>query len=160
MGTIQYQNVLHDLLLPIEEQDFNYVPPYSDGSTLDEKFNATIRSLFQAKRLQNRSLQLLYAYYLGQILEEQTNPIVKRTYYAQQLTSYYRITAVRVYYLFKPFGPMKVMNSTRTSLTIIRKLKTEEFQDLVLRSSLIFNGVENWEGSDVTGGYCNCGSRD
>lgn len=149
MGSVCYQDVLQDLLMPNEGHAVGYMPPYSNGMELEEKFNVTLRALFHAKRLQNRSLQLFCAYFLGKILEEEADPLSKRAYYAQRLTTYYRITSVRAYFLFKPFGPTKIMNSARTSLTTLRNLSTEEFQDLVTKSSLIFNGVENWEGGDV-----------
>ncbi|GET03435.1 hypothetical protein GLOIN_2v1780851 [Rhizophagus clarus] len=153
MGSVCYQDVLQDLLILNEGHTVGYIPPYSDSMELEEKFNVTLRALFHAKQLQNWSLQLFCAYFLGKILEEEADPLSKQAYYAQRLMTYYRITSVWAYFLFKPFGPTKIMNLARTSLTTLRNLSTEEFQDLVTKSSLIFNGVENWEGSDVVSDY-------
>lgn len=135
--------------MPNEGYTIEYMQPYTNDLELKEKFEVTLRALFQAKRLQNRSLQLAFAYYLGELLEEVMDPLVERAYYAKKLTTYYRITSIRAYFLFKPFGVSKIASSTSTSLTTLRKITTGEYQDLILRSTLIFNGVENWEESDV-----------
>ncbi|GES99293.1 uncharacterized protein LOC105343682 [Rhizophagus clarus] len=66
-----------DLLMPNEGHAVGYMPPYSNGMELEEKFNVTLRALFHAKRLQNRSLQLFCAYFLGKILEEEADPLSK-----------------------------------------------------------------------------------
>lgn len=148
-----YRNILEDLLTATNEKEDECAPPYSRDDTIDEKFNATVCALFQAKRMRNRPLQLVNAYFLGQILEEKSDPIEKRPCFVRKLTAYYRITAIRMYYIFKIFGTAKIVKTTRTTLTAIRGISTEEFQDLVLKSSLIFNGVENWEGNDVTSSH-------
>ncbi|GET04436.1 hypothetical protein RCL_jg7847.t1 [Rhizophagus clarus] len=38
-----------DLLMPNEEHAVGYMPPYSNGMELEEKFNVTLRALFHAK---------------------------------------------------------------------------------------------------------------
>lgn len=137
------KSILADLLQNEEECEIEYGPPYDHTLPFKDKFNLTLQALLRAKRLQNRSLQLLNAYFLGQLLERETETLSQRSFYAQSLTTYYRITSVRTFYLFEVFGTKKVMSATRTSLMMIRKLKSHEFQDLVLKASMIFNGVEN-----------------
>ncbi|CAB4396308.1 unnamed protein product [Rhizophagus irregularis] len=137
------QLILEDLLQNEEECEIEYGPPYNYSLPFKEKFNLTLQALLRAKRLQNRSLQLLNAYFLGQLLEREIESLSQRSFYAQSLTTYYRITSIRTFYLFEVFGTKKIMSVTRTSLMMIRKLKSHEFQDLVLKASMIFNGVEN-----------------
>ncbi|GES95426.1 protein NYNRIN-like [Rhizophagus clarus] len=71
-----------DLFMPNEGHAVGYMPPYSNGMELEEKFNVTLQALFHAKRLQNRCLQLFCAYFLGKILEQEADPLSKRAYYA------------------------------------------------------------------------------
>jgi hypothetical protein len=149
--TTYYQIVLDDLSADVDEQEEEYMPPYDISATFQDKFNQTLKAISRAKRLQNRSLQLLNAYFLGQLLEKEAESLSQRGYYAQKLSQYYRITAIRTYYIFEVFSTRKIMKSLRTSLTTIRRLNAREFQDLVVRATIIFNGVENWEESDVTG---------
>src|SRR2546425_1144181 len=93
-----YQDVESELLEMTPEDPMEYPPPYDPNMNLPEKFNVTIRAVERAKRLQNRILQLVNVYYLGVLLEIEAGP-AERDRYAQQLTSHYRITAVRLYYL-------------------------------------------------------------
>jgi hypothetical protein len=137
------QLILADLLQPINEFEDEYEPPYNSSASFEEKFNLIKQALLQAKRIQNQSLQLLNAYFLGQLLEKEAETLSQRGYYAKKLTTYYRIVSVRTFYLFEVFGTKKVMNATRTSLMTVRRLKSDEFRDLVLKASIIFNGVEN-----------------
>src|SRR5215212_5800344 len=109
----------------------------------DRKFDLTLKALLRAKRLQNRTLQLLGAYFLGQLLETQTESSTHRGSYMCKLSPYYQVVVVRTYYIFEVFGAKKVMSTLRTSLTTIRRLKRDEFQDLILQASTIFNGIEN-----------------
>lgn len=78
--------------MPNEGYTIEYMQPYTNDLELKEKFEVTLRALFQAKRLQNRSLQLAFAYYLGELLEEVMDPLVERAYYAKKLITYYRYT--------------------------------------------------------------------
>ncbi|PKC71103.1 hypothetical protein RhiirA1_453917 [Rhizophagus irregularis] len=40
-------------------------------------------------------------------------------------------------------GVNQIMRTENTTLTLVRKLRQEKYQDLVMRSLEIFNGVEN-----------------
>ena len=137
-----YQDVESELLEMTPEDPMEYPPPYGPNMNLPEKFNVTIQAVERAKRLQNRILQLVNVYYLGVLLEIEAGP-AERDRYAQQLTSHYRITAVRLYYLFELPGVKQLMRSKRITLTTIKRLTSQEFQDLVQRSVEIFSGAEN-----------------
>ena len=83
-------------------------------------------------------------------MEKGTESLTQRSYYAQKLSLHYRTVVVRTYYIFEPFGVAQIMRTRRTSLTMIRQLKSKEFRNLVEESLCIFNGVENLEESTVT----------
>jgi hypothetical protein len=144
-----YQIVLEDLSREITGETYNITPPYEPHSSFEEKFYLTQKALERARRMGDRTLQLINAFYLGQLLEKETKSQTQRNYYAQQLTAHYRTTVVRIFYIYEVFGVEHLMRSTQTTLTTIRKLSFKEFQQLVLVSAQIFNGVENWRGSDV-----------
>ncbi|CAB4496104.1 unnamed protein product [Rhizophagus irregularis] len=61
----------------------------------------------------------------------------------QQLTPHYHITSQQIYYIFEALGVNQIMRTENTTLTLVRKLRQEKYQDLVMRSLEIFNGVEN-----------------
>jgi hypothetical protein len=134
--------VLDDLLRPIIEDEIEYNPPYDHESTLEEKFTLTLRALSRAKRFQNRPLQLLNAYFLGQLLETKVAP-TEQDHYARKLSVHYRLTAIKTFIIFEAFGPKKVMSAANTSLTTVRRLTMEEYHDLAIEAQRIFNGVEN-----------------
>ena len=141
--SVHYRTVLDDLLRPITEDEIEYNPPYDHGSTFEEKFTSTLRALSRAKRFQNRPLQLLNAYFLGQLLETKAESPIQRSYYARKLSIHYRLTAIKTFIILELFGPKKVMNAASTSLTTIRRLTMEEYHNLAIEAQRIFNGVEN-----------------
>jgi hypothetical protein len=93
--------------------------------------------MLRAKRLHNRPLQLLNAYFLGKLLEKEAEPFLQRGYYLQKLSAYYQSVTVRTYYLFETLGTRKIINTRRTTLTAIRRINTDEFQDLVVRTTVM-----------------------
>ncbi|CAB4388142.1 unnamed protein product [Rhizophagus irregularis] len=138
-----HQKILEDLyqIFPIEVAPI--MPPYDEDATMDSKFETLKEAIRRSKRLGDRRLHLVNAFFLGQFLEKKVKTNALRSHYTQQLTPHYRTTSQRVYYLFEALGVGQVMRSVNTTLTLIRKLNQEEYQDLVVRSMEIFNGVEN-----------------
>jgi hypothetical protein len=138
-----YQSILEDLyqIFPVEVAPV--ILPYDENATMDSKFETLKEALRQSKRLGNRRLHLMNAFFLGQFLEKKVKTNALRSHYAQQLTPHYRTTSQRVYYLFKALGVNQIMRTVNTTLTLVRKLSQEEYQDLVMKSLEIFNGVEN-----------------
>lgn len=141
-----YQTVLDDLTRPLTIEETEIPPPYNNELPFHEKFNITLRAINRASRLRDRILMLLNAYYMGKLLEDDEESIARRTYYSSKLSQYYRIVSVRLYYLYEYLGPRRIMNSTGTTLTNIRNLRSSEYLELVSMALNIFNGVENLEG--------------
>ena len=77
-----YQEVLSDLLQIYPEETVEYPAPYDDNMTFERKFIVTQKSLERARRLKNRILQLVNAFYLGKLLEHEANSSTQRSYYA------------------------------------------------------------------------------
>jgi hypothetical protein len=138
-----YQLILEDILRILPTEVAPYVPPYGALSTMDEKFEALKESIERAKRLGNRQMQLANAFFLGRFLEKELGSNALRSYYMQKLTTHYRAAAIRTYYIFEAPGINQIMRTVNTTLTLVRRISQEEYQDLVMRSLEIFNGVEN-----------------
>ncbi|PKY30473.1 hypothetical protein RhiirB3_392598 [Rhizophagus irregularis] len=138
-----HQKILEDLyqIFPIEVTPL--VPPYNEEASMDSKFETLREAMRRSKRMGDRQMHLVNAFFLGQFLEKKVKTNALRSHYTQQLTLHYRITSQRVYYLFEAFGVSQIMRTVNITLTLVRKLSQEEYQDLVMRSLEIFNGVEN-----------------
>ncbi|CAG8486837.1 21844_t:CDS:1 [Cetraspora pellucida] len=97
-------------------------------SKTQRKIKVILRKLKRARKL-NRIHTLVYAFYLGEILEKAWE---KNTYkYNKDLSRYYAEVSVRVYYLFKKAGVKRIYQTTKLTLATISKLKAGEFQQLV-----------------------------
>ena len=76
----------------------------------------------------NRIKSLVYAYYLGEILE---NVSQSRTSYRSMVTSeHYYQAAIRVYNIFEPYGLEQVYRTQNTTLTMVRRLTSSEYNHL------------------------------
>lgn len=141
-----YQTLLDDMSNTLPYDAIEYPPPYDSHLTFDEKFELTKIALRRAKGTNDRILQLVNAFYLGQLLEIGTDSGRQRTQYAQRLTNHYRIVVKRVYYLFEIPGIRQIVRTTNTTLTTVRSISSSEYHDLLSEVSRIFNGVENLGG--------------
>ena len=138
-----FQNILEDLRRTRSTEPSSLRPPYDDRMSFEEKFNITRNAADRSKRTANRTLQLVNLFYLGQLLERDAADNTQRSYFAQKLSLHYRTIAVRLYYIFEAFGVEQIAQSTRTTPSCLRSLSQDEYQDLVMKSLEIFNGVEN-----------------
>ncbi|CAG8802858.1 13408_t:CDS:1, partial [Cetraspora pellucida] len=96
-------------------------------SQAQKKIKVIFRRLKRARKL-NRIHTLVYAFYLGEILE---NACGKKKYNDKGLSRYYAEVSVRVYYLFQKAGVKRIYQTTKLTLTTISKLTAAEFQQLV-----------------------------
>ncbi|PKY47881.1 hypothetical protein RhiirA4_421756 [Rhizophagus irregularis] len=144
-----YQRILEDLRQLQPTEIVAYPPPYTTAASLEEKFDLINAAIERAKRIDDRILMLANVYYLGHFLEVEIRDNIRRSQFIQQLSIHFRTIAIRTYYIFEVSGVEQIMRTTQTTPTMIRKLNTAEYKDLVQKSVEIFNGVENSGGSDV-----------
>jgi hypothetical protein len=133
--------ILQELQRPPLEVTFEPTQPYTLNMTIDEKVRRTYRSLLKARRVKNRILTLLNAFFLGQLLNDDISP-AQRTLQCQTMTTHYHQSATRIYYLFETFGIQKIIATQTLTLTLIRKLRSSEFQDLLCQAMEISVGTE------------------
>jgi len=132
-----YQNILADLLQECPPSDVCYPVPYEPQASLEDKFIALNNALERSKRYGDRIMQLVSAFYMGRFLEKEAQSL--RGHYAQRLSHHYRVTVSRVYFIFEIPGVGRLMKTTNTTMTLIRRLSFDEYQSLVLRASELFN---------------------
>ncbi|RGB35699.1 hypothetical protein C1646_667507 [Rhizophagus diaphanus] len=141
-----YQRILGDLRRLQPTEVAAYPPPYTITAGLEEKFDLINAAIERAKRIDDRILMLANVYYLGHFLEVEIRDNTKRGRFLQQLSIHFRMIAIRTYYIFEVTGVEQIMRTTHTTPTMIRKLSTAEYKDLLSKSVEIFNGVENLGG--------------
>ncbi|EXX73721.1 hypothetical protein RhiirA5_434666 [Rhizophagus irregularis] len=144
-----YQRILEDLRQLQPTEIVAYPPPYTITAGLEEKFDLINAAIERSKRIDDRILMLANVYYLGHFLEVEIRDNTRRGQFLQQLSIHFRTIAIRTYYIFEVSGVEQIMRTTHTTPTMIRKLSTAEYKDLVFKSIEIFNGVENPGGSGV-----------
>jgi hypothetical protein len=144
-----YQRILEDLRRLQPTKVVAYPPPYIATAGLEEKFDLINAAIERAKRIDDRILMLVNVYYLGHLLEVEIRDNIRRGQFLQQLSIHFRTIAIRTYYIFEISGVEQIMRTTHITTTMIRKLSTAEYKDLVLKSVEIFNGVENLGGNGV-----------
>ncbi|CAG8522119.1 18612_t:CDS:2, partial [Gigaspora rosea] len=105
------------------------LPPYDNEHKEIIKATLAYHYLLRTIRRRDRIESLVYAYYLGSILDVMSRdqlrflrPIISRHYYN---------TAIRTYYVFEHYGVEQVYCSTFTSLHEIRRLSDSEFHSLL-----------------------------
>jgi len=116
--------------------------PYKDDMTLSQKVQTTYRALLRSTRMSNRLLSLVNSFYLGQLLEDETNTPAQRTVQVSTITTHYYRTAIRVFYLFEHLGVQRIFGTQSLTLTMIRRLKITEYQALVIEALNISAGAE------------------
>ncbi|CAG8574462.1 13042_t:CDS:2 [Gigaspora margarita] len=99
------------------------------------------RRLARAKRLKRRIESLVYSFYLGEILE--TVAKRERVMCNKLLTRYFISVSIRTFYLFEKLGVKQIYRTSTMNLTMISKLWSKEFQNLVKLTNSIKGKLVN-----------------
>lgn len=145
--TISFPLILDELL--VGEPLLPTVPnrPYGSHEAYKSKVNKTYRLLLRAASLRQRPRTLLYAFYLGELLESFEVSKQQRSEAKQWVSSYYFSTSVRVFHVFET-DISQIYRTTRITLTHIARLSKDEYASLC--SEEVLPG-----GSNLSGGSCN-----
>jgi hypothetical protein len=109
-------------------------PPYQADATLTQKVRLIYQTLLRSTRMRNRLLSLVNAFYLGQLLDGTTTSPAQRTILMAKITKHYCRTAIRVYHLFENLGVQRIFATRCLTLTMVRQLKSTEYQALLLKT--------------------------
>lgn len=123
-----YNVILQDLFSENESDQQLQPPPYNEDMPMKEKIEITYNCFMRARRLKQRIPSLIFAYYLGQLIE--TRDWSKRQC-KQIVSEYFYTIAIRVYYIFE-VNPLQIYATKLTTIAMVRKLKQGEFKSLTL----------------------------
>ncbi|CAG8522777.1 45392_t:CDS:2 [Gigaspora margarita] len=79
-------------------------------------------ALFKSTRQKKKQNSLVYAFYLGQLLEVFTKLPAKRTILKSHLTKYYALAMTHTYYIFERWEMEQIMRTSKISLRTITNL--------------------------------------
>ena len=123
-----YENICSDLSLTSDNFPELSPAPYRDELDEKSKIILTYRCLLRAQRLKQRKRSLIFAFYLGQLIEN-NNFSAKEM--KKIISEYYYLVAVRIYYIFES-NPALLELSQITTLTMVRRLSSNEYHSLVM----------------------------
>lgn len=135
-------NELRLLAILGESEISPIVPPYQNDTTFTRKVQLTYQALLRSTRMRNRILSLVNAFFLGQLIDDVTISPAQRTLQMATVTKHYYRTAIRVYHLFENLGVQRIVDTQCLTLTVIRQLKSSEYQALLLNTLDISAGAE------------------
>ncbi|PKY33541.1 hypothetical protein RhiirB3_452524 [Rhizophagus irregularis] len=124
-----YKIVLQDLLIEGNSSRELQDEPYSDEMDDKTKIHVTYRCLLRAQQLKQRIPALVFAYFLGQLIEQKE---LTKKQVRQIVSEHYYWISVRVYYIFET-SPTQIYCTVNTTVNLIRFLKQNEIKQLVLK---------------------------
>ena len=122
-----YERILQDLSYEQLEDVEIYPPPYNENMDEKAKISIVYQCLLRALRVKQRKKSLIYAYYLGQLIESG----MQRKKVKQIITDHYYLTSIRIYYIFE-FNPMQIESTKEMTVSMVRQLSSKEFKTLVI----------------------------
>ena len=124
-----YTILVEDLLQNTPE-DVDVAPaPYDLLQTTELQLLNTYQKLQKASRRKNRILTLVYAYYLGELIENISHRR-QRAYLNSHLTKYYFKVSIRTYTIFGKVGISQIYKTRSTTLRLIHRLSHAEYVSL------------------------------
>ena len=135
----EYNIIKEDLqrILPISPSVPS--PRYHSGASNIQKVKSLYRQFLKYIRLHNRKMMLLYAFYIGEILEDQVESPKERSLCMKELSSYYQKSIVKTYFIFEKYGVEQIFRTQNMTIPMIFRLKQFKVQEL-LEELLNING--------------------
>jgi len=101
-------------------------PPYHRQDRTKKKVQQIYQALRSTARQRKSEIirirTLVYAYYLGELLETKPKTPAQRTVLANLLTKYYEMASTRTYKIFSPYGIEAIYRTKFLTLSNIKKL--------------------------------------
>jgi hypothetical protein len=137
------QQIEADILGVLPENPGELIAPYELTDTLEQKFNTLYRSLRRSIRLKNRQVSMLYAYFLGKLLDENDK-------YEKKMTTHYLVMSRNTYDLFEEY-PVQILRTKVLTVQRIKTLKRNEILDLRVKLWDFFVGTQILSEGDCYG---------
>ena len=139
------QQIEDDLLEVLPEHPGELIIPYELTDTLERKFRILNRSLKRSIRLKNRQMSLIYAYFLGKLLEEENGKDYKK-----EITTHYEVMCRNTYDLFEEY-PEQMLQTKLITVQKIKALKKGEILNFRRKILELFVGTQILRGGDCYG---------
>src|ERR1043165_8940206 len=123
-----YDIILQDLFIEEEIQQELPEIPYTYEMNTESKIKVTYRCLLRAQRLKQRTSALVFAYFLGQLIEEKE--LVKKQI-RKIMSEHYYIMSIRTYYIFKA-NPRQIFATRNTMVNLIMQLRQQDMSRLTV----------------------------
>jgi hypothetical protein len=122
--------ILAEDLLQTTPEDVDVTPiPYDFLQSNEIQLVSTYQKLQKASRRRNRILALVYAYYLGELIENMPNR-KQRAYLNSYITEYYSKVSIRTYTIFEKVGISQIYRTRSTNLRLIHRLSHKDYISL------------------------------
>ena len=125
-----YDRILEDLQRNNEVSNLN-ITMQNEDDTPKQQINSLLRQLRRAVSRRNRVETLLNAWYIGEVIETKTSTLTERALCMKLMTPYYQKVVIRTYYIFEFLGTEQINRSRNTTLTMISRIGTKQYQALL-----------------------------
>ena len=127
-----FTEVIIQDLLETTVQETQQIPiPYNISDSQELQISQTYYSIKHAIRTRKRIKSLVYAYYLGELLENLSNRS-QQTMLLRRITKYHKLASRRIYYIFLTNGIEQIWKTKKITLNIVYKLSFTDYQMIIL----------------------------
>jgi len=127
MNNTDFNIILIDLLNTVPANPVVPPRPTDDSQDLQERIMRTYRKLLRTRTIM-RKHQLVYAYYLGELLEQYPE---ERRISKRKISQYYYNASIRTYNIFAGIGVDQIFRTSNTTLAKIARLSASDYQALI-----------------------------
>jgi hypothetical protein len=103
----------------------------NENESPNQQITSLLRQLRRAISRRNRVETLLNAWYIGEVIETKTSSLTERALCMKLLSPYYQKVIVRTYYIFEFLGTEQINRTRNTTLTMISRIGTVQYQNLL-----------------------------
>ena len=125
-----YDRILEDLRRDNTITSLNITMQNEDNMP-SQQINSLLRQLRRAVSRRNRVETLLNAWYIGEVIETKTSTLTERALCMKLMIPYYQKVVIRTYYIFEFLGTEQINRSRNTTLTMISRIGTKQYQALL-----------------------------
>ncbi|CAG8539306.1 15222_t:CDS:1 [Dentiscutata heterogama] len=127
MNNTDYNLILVDLLNTVPTNPVIPPRPADNYQDIQERIMKTYRRLLRTRTIM-RKHQLVYAYYLGELLEQYPE---ERRISRRKISQYYYSVSIRTYNIFEGIGVDQIFRTNNTTLAKIARLSANDYQALI-----------------------------
>jgi len=126
-----YLKTLADLMETQPPTPSISLDPYDNSQSMTENIEMFFRLIRISLQMNNRIGTLVYAYYLGYLLEVRASTPKDRKKYRKVLTRHYTYASIRTYNLFSIQGIQQIYRTQRIEFWSLRLISLPEYRQLL-----------------------------